>query len=228
MSRRETLHRLQQAAPAVLPSMLLCDFGDLRSEVDRLHRAGVKALHLDVMDGHFVSNLTYGLPLVEAFRRLTTLPLDVHLMVANPEEYLDRYVKAGADSLTIHIEAVPEPRDALRRIRDLDALAGLAFNPTTPLEAIEPFREECDILLVMSVQPGFGGQKFESVALDKLRALRKVVSAEQLLEIDGGVGDQTIAQCADAGADLFVVGSAIFRAGDYAASIERLNRLIAR
>jgi ribulose-phosphate 3-epimerase len=228
MPRRQTLDQLHAAAPAVLPSMLLCDFGDLRREVDRLHAAGVKALHLDVMDGHFVPNLTYGPPLVEAFRKLTELPLDVHLMIDNPTQFLEEYAKAGADSMTIHIEAVPDPQEVLGHIRRLDRLAGLALNPSTPLSAIEPFLDLCDIVLVMSVQPGFGGQKFERVALEKLQTLRGRVRAAQLLEVDGGVNDKTIAECRAAGADLFVVGSAIFRSKDYGESLSRLNGLVQR
>ncbi len=226
MPRSETLAKLRDAVPAVLPSMLLCDFADLRQEVERLHAAHVQALHLDVMDGHFVANLSYGLPLVEAFRRLTELPLDVHLMIDNPRQFVEQYARAGADTLTIHIEAVQEPRDVLRQIRDLGLAAGLALNPHTPLAAIEDFLEECDIVLVMSVNAGFGGQKFERVALEKLNELRGKVNHQQLLEVDGGVNDKTIADCAKAGAHLFVVGSAIFRTQDYGQSLRRLNSFI--
>ncbi len=225
MTRRETIDRLRDAAPAVLPSLLLCDFANLQDEMARLEDAGVRALHLDVMDGHFVPNLTYGLPLVETFRRLTDLPLDVHLMISNPEEFVERYADAGADALTIHIEAVPQPQNALRRIRELDVAAGLAINPGTPLSAIEDCIELCDLLLVMSVEPGFGGQQFQSVALQKLRELRRRVDGDQLLEIDGGVNETTISDCAEAGAQLFVVGSGIFRAEDYAQSLQRLESL---
>jgi len=225
MTRRETIGRLRDAAPAVLPSLLLCDFANLRDEMARLEDAGVRALHLDVMDGHFVPNLTYGLPLVETFRRLSDLPLDVHLMISNPEEFVERYADAGADALTIHIEAVPRPQNVLRRIRELDVAAGLAINPGTPLSAIEDCIELCDMLLVMSVEPGFGGQEFQPVALQKLRELRRRINGDQLLEIDGGVNDATISDCAEAGAQLFVVGSAIFRGKDYAQSLRRLESL---
>ena len=225
MTRRETIDRLRNAAPAVLPSLLLCDFANLRDEMARLEGAGARALHLDVMDGHFVPNLTYGLPLVETFRRLTDLPLDVHLMISNPEKFVERYADAGADALTIHIEAVPRPQNALRRIRELDVAAGLAINPGTPLSSIEDCVELCDLLLVMSVEPGFGGQQFQPVALQKLRELRRRINGDQLLEIDGGVNDATINDCAEAGAQLFVVGSGIFRAEDYAQSLRRLESL---
>jgi len=225
MTRRETIDRLRHAAPAVLPSLLLCDFANLRDETVRLEDAGAGALHLDVMDGHFVPNLTYGLPLVETFRRLSDLPLDVHLMISNPEEFVERYADAGADALTIHIEAVPQPQNVLRRMRELDVVAGLAINPGTPLSAIEDCIELCDLLLVMSVEPGFGGQQFQPVALEKLRELRRRIHGNQLLEIDGGVNDATISDCAEAGAQLFVVGSAIFGAEDYTQSVRRLKSL---
>jgi ribulose-phosphate 3-epimerase len=205
--------------------MLLCDFGNLAQEVQRLKDAGAPALHLDVMDGHFVPNLTYGLSLVEAFRQLTDLPLDVHLMISNPEAYLERYVQAGADSLTIHIEAVPQPAPLLQHIRSLGAGAGIALNPHTPLEKLEPALKHCDLVLVMSVEPGFGGQAFEAVALEKLERLRQRLPAEVLLEVDGGVNETTIASCARAGARLFVTGSAIFKQADYKESIQRLSRL---
>ncbi len=159
------------SAPTVLPSLLLCDFGHLADEIARLEAAGARALHLDVMDGHFVPNLSYGLPMVETVRRLTSLPVETHLMISNPGEYVDRYIDAGADAVIVHVEAAADPRPVLERIREHGARAGLAINPPTPLAAIEPALSACDQVLVMSVMPGFGGQTFEAVALDKLRAL---------------------------------------------------------
>jgi ribulose-phosphate 3-epimerase len=205
--------------------MLLCDFGNLQRDVARLADAGAPGLHLDVMDGHFVPNLTYGLTLVETFRRLTDLPLDVHLMISNPEAYVERYVEAGADWLTVLIEAVPQPGPLLERIRHAGVGAGIALNPHTPLETIEPALEACNLVLVMSVEPGFGGQAFEPVALEKLKKLRDRLPSEVLLEVDGGVNETTITACAEAGAQLFVTGSAIFKQADYADSIQRLSRL---
>ncbi|HEX4131161.1 MAG TPA: ribulose-phosphate 3-epimerase [Pirellulales bacterium] len=225
MQSTSQLARLRAAVPAVLPSLLMCDFGRLEEEVRKLEAAGVPGLHLDVMDGHFVPNLTYGLPLVETFRRLTRLPIDVHLMISNPGDYVERYAKAGADSMTIHVEAVADPRPVLEKIRRTGAGAGLALNPPTPLSAIEPSLELCDLVLVMSVMPGFGGQKFDPVALEKLAALRSKVGADVLLEIDGGVKASNIGACTGAGAQLLVVGSAIFEADDYAASARRLTEL---
>jgi ribulose-phosphate 3-epimerase len=197
----------------------------LEREVRGVEEAGVAALHLDVMDGHFVPNLSYGLPLVEAIRRLTDLPLDVHLMISNPAAYIERYSAAGANLLTIHVEAVPDPRPVLEQIQTAGCLAGLALNPPTPLERIEPFLSHCDLVLVMSVMPGFGGQTFQAVALDKLTQLRQRVDSQVLLEIDGGVADETIGPCSEAGADLFVVGSAIFRHSHYKTRIEELTQL---
>jgi ribulose-phosphate 3-epimerase len=216
---------LAAAAPVVLPSLLLCDFGNFASEIRKLEEAGVKALHLDVMDGHFVPNLTYGPCIVETCRRSTDLPLDCHLMISEPERYIEDFCKAGASSMTIHIEAVPEPRPLLERIRSLGAMAGLALNPGTPLEAITEVLDACDLVLVMSVQPGFGGQKFQPIALEKLRKLRDMAPPGVLLEVDGGVNHSTIKSCAEAGARMFVVGSAIFGKPDYAASVHELDQL---
>jgi len=225
MSRRSQLERLRATAPSVLPSMLLCDFGNLEREVRRLEEAGVPGLHLDVMDGHFVRNLTYGLPLVEAFRRLTSLPLDVHLMISNPADYVKSFHEAGADVITIHAEAVERPREVLEQIREGGAAAGLAINPPTSLESIDDALAACDLVLVMSVMPGFGGQKFDAVALDKLRALRRKVDPSVVLEIDGGVNDATIGSCVDAGAELLVVGSAILGHPDYTGRVASLRSL---
>ena len=194
--------------------MLMCDFGHLAKEVEAVEAAGAQALHLDVMDGHFVPNMTYGLTLVEAMRKLTTLPLDVHLMISNPEEYVERYVEAGSDIVTIHAEAHPEPVKVLEKIRQAGAAAGLAINPPTPVERAEECLEACDLVLVMSVMPGFGGQAFDPVALEKLQHLRSKAGPEVILEVDGGVNDETIAACAEAGANWFVAGSAIFGSGD--------------
>lgn len=225
MSRRSHLNALRLETPGVVPSLLMCDFGCLRQEVERLEAAGVRALHLDVMDGHFVPNLSYGLPIVESLRRMTRLPLDVHLMISNPGEYLERYFEAGADVLTIHAEAVEQPRPLLERIAKLGAGAGLAINPATPVDAIQGCLDVCDLVLVMSVMPGFGGQSFDPVALDKLRRLRALMRPEVLLEVDGGINEATIGQCARAGAQLLVVGSAIFGTSDYSATVARLTRL---
>ena len=216
---------LRLAAPVVLPSLLLCDFRNLSEEVRRLEEAGVRALHLDVMDGHFVPNLTYGMPLVKAFRGLTSLPLDVHLMIAQPARYLRQFVEAGADILTVHVEAVEDARATLEEIRSLGVAAGIALNPGTPLESIRPALDLADYVLVMSVDAGFGGQKFNEVALEKLQKVREWIGPEVLLVVDGGVNETTIARCAAAGAHAFVVGSAIFCRPDYRAAVGSLTEL---
>jgi ribulose-phosphate 3-epimerase len=221
--RRSRQEAWSQQLPAILPSLLLCDFGQLDREVERLEEAGAKGLHLDVMDGHFVPNLTYGLPIVEAIRRRTQLQLDVHLMISRPEQLASRFVEAGADLVTFHIEATEHPPELLEQLRRLGVLAGLAINPNTPLDALLPHLPLCDLVLVMSVQAGFGGQAFEPVALDRLTQLRRHGRSDLKLEVDGGVNLDTIHSCAAAGADLLVVGSAIFRHADYSAAIGQLK-----
>lgn len=221
--RDQLIARLRAASPAVLPSMLLCDFGNFAREIEQVAAAGAEAIHLDVMDGHFVPNFTYGMTIVETARRLTELPLDVHLMIDNPARYVDDFRRAGADIMTIHAEAVDDPRPLLDKIRSLGALAGLAINPPTTLESIESCLSHCDLILVMSVMPGFGGQKFDQVALDKLRELRGRSDVSALLEIDGGINVQTAPVATAAGAELLVAGSAIFRAGPYASAIRSLR-----
>ncbi|MDX1943871.1 MAG: ribulose-phosphate 3-epimerase [Pirellulaceae bacterium] len=213
---------MSQAAPVVLPSLLLCDFGNLEREIRRLEDAGVRALHLDVMDGQFVPNMTYGMPIVEACRRLTKLPLDVHIMIANPARYVRQFMAAGADNLTFHIEATAEPRPVIEQIHSLGGTAGIALNPATPLSAIDGCLDLVDVVLVMSVPAGFGGQKFHEVAIEKLQQLRRVVRPEVILEGDGGINEQTIARCHAAGCQFFVVGSAIFGRPDYATAVQGL------
>ncbi|MEX0793037.1 MAG: ribulose-phosphate 3-epimerase [Pirellulaceae bacterium] len=226
MAGRQQWARLKESAPNILPSMLLCDFGNLAHEMDQLTEAGVPAIHLDVMDGQFVPNLTYGMPIVAGLRKLTDLPLDVHLMIENPGRYVRQFYEAGADLITIHQEATGESTgEVLAQIRDLGAGAGIAINPDTPLSAIEPYFETVDLVLIMSVNAGFGGQSFNPIALEKLQAVRQAVGPEVLLEVDGGVNHQTIASCVSAGADLLVVGSAIFGQPDYGQAVADLNRL---
>ena len=222
MSRSEKLATLRARCPQILPSLLQCDFGDLRSEIARLDRAGVQGLHLDVMDGLFVPNLSYGLPIVEALRGLTDLPLDTHLMIDRPERYARQFFDAGADIITIHVEATDQPASVLRSIRELGAAAGLAFNPSTPVERIEPLLPDCDLVLVMSVDAGFGGQKLNPEALGKLARLKAMDDYDFALEVDGGVNNDTIKSCVGAGAELLVVGSAIFGKDDYQAAVQGL------
>lgn len=215
MSRRTTFQELHDGSAVIAPSMLKCDFGNLHREVELLEAAGSRVLHLDVMDGHFVPNLSYGPVVIERLRQLTELPFDAHLMISEPERYLDDYLKAGCDAITIHIEAVPEPRALLERIREAGSAAGLALNPGTPVEAIAPVLDVCDLVLVMSVEPGFGGQKFMPSALEKLQTLKSLISPETILSVDGGIDPETIGATAAAGANFFVAGSSIFDKRDY-------------
>jgi ribulose-phosphate 3-epimerase len=227
MSPRRRFENLRQKPPVIVPSLLLCDFGNLAAEVKAVEAAGARALHLDVMDGNFVPNITYGMTIVEAVRRVTDLPLDVHLMIARPAEFVDAFIDAGADIVTIHAEAIDDPRPVLEQIRARGAAASLAINPPTPLETIAAALPLCDMVLCMSVMPGFGAQTFEPVALEKLRALSSQQGDRLLLEVDGGVNAHTLAPCTAAGAQMLVVGSAIFRRKDatYAESIAELTRL---
>ena len=227
MNRDRLRAKWAARAPLIAPSMLKCDFGNLRREVELLESAGVELLHLDVMDGHFVPNLTYGPVVIERLRQITPLALDAHLMISEPERYLDDFLQAGCDAITFHIEAVPEPVSLLRRIRSSEAVAGISLNPGTPVSAIERALPECDLVLVMSVEPGFGGQEFQPAAIEKVRQLHELVSDQTLIAIDGGIGPETIPSCAAAGVNIYVVGSAIFDSSDYKTAIDQMHSLAA-
>lgn len=205
--------------------MLKCDFADLVGELSRLDDAGADVIHWDVMDGHFVPNLSYGPMLIHAARKRSERFFDAHLMISDPEKYLDEYLQAGCDAITIHIEAVPNPVPALARIREAGRVAGLALNPGTPVSAIEPFLAACDLVLVMSVQPGFGGQKFMPEVLPKLQRLKEIVSPKTVLSIDGGIAVPTISAASAAGARLFVAGSSVFDAEEYGPAIAEMAHL---
>ena len=222
---------LAARGPVVLPALLLCDFGHLAREVERLEAAGATALHLDVMDGRFVPQLTYGQVVVEAVRRAAKVPLEVHLMIEEPERSLAEYPKLGADIVTVHVEGLADPRRALETISGLGARAHLAISPQTPVERIEPFLDACDGVLVMSVEPGFGGQRFNPVALDKLArlaALRSARGGSFRLGVDGGISTETIGPVAAAGAELIVAGSAVIRSQNYAHAITELETIARR
>jgi len=223
------LDTLRHSKPVVLPSMLLCDFGKLAREVELLEEAGVEALHLDVMDGVFVPNISYGMPIVEAVRKVTQLPIDVHLMIRSPGKYAKAFVEAGADLITFHVETINRPEDVelLETIRGMGVAAGLAINPSTPMDALLPHVNHCDLVLVMSVEAGFGGQTFNPVALERLQLLRTQFGSDLLLEVDGGVNVATAGACVASGADLLVVGSAIFKQHDYCQAMAHLYQSFA-
>ncbi|MEZ6129272.1 MAG: ribulose-phosphate 3-epimerase [Planctomycetaceae bacterium] len=215
LTRDAMLEHLRHHRPVIAPSMLKCDFGDLYHEAQRLDSARLPLYHLDVMDGHFVPNLSYGPMVIERLRELTGTPFDAHLMISDPARYLDEYIKAGCEAITFHLEAVPEPTKLLREIRRQDVVCGLAINPDTAIEEAEPFLQDCDLLLVMSVHPGFGGQAFMPEVLPKIQRARELAGERLLISVDGGVAAATIGLCAAAGADIFVAGSSIFDHDDY-------------
>ncbi|HEU4629693.1 MAG TPA: ribulose-phosphate 3-epimerase [Gemmatimonadaceae bacterium] len=210
----------------IAPSILSADFARLADEIAMCEAAGADWIHVDVMDGRFVPNLTFGAKVIETVRRVTALPIDVHLMVVEPEHYFDDFAAAGASGLTIHTEVSPHLHRQLGRIRELGCRAGAVINPATPLDAVREVAADLDLLLIMSVNPGFGGQRFIPQSVDKIRRARQLLLAEgsrALLEVDGGIARDTIAACWRAGADTFVAGSAIFSAADPAAEIRALR-----
>ncbi len=199
----------------IAPSILSSDFAHLADEIAAIEQAGADMVHVDVMDGHFVPNLTIGPPIVEAIRKVTKLPLDVHLMMTNPDDFIGEFAEAGADYLTVHVEACPHLHRTVQSIKEKGLKAGVTLNPATPLASVEVILPDADLLLIMSVNPGFGGQRFIPGVLDKIRRARAMIRQTGrtiLLEVDGGVKPDNAGAIVNAGADILVAGSAIFEA----------------
>lgn len=212
------------------PSILSADFGHLASQVKTVERAGANLIHVDVMDGHFVPNITIGPLVVKALRPVTQLPLDVHLMIENPERFIADFAKAGADYITVHVEACTHLHRVLQQIKEMNIKAGVSLNPHTPLSTIEHVLDQLDLILIMSVNPGFGGQKFIPESLKKLTQTRDLIEKNGFqnieIEVDGGVSLENIKEITDAGADILVAGSAIFASGDPAKTTKEMLNIL--
>jgi len=213
----------------IAPSILSADFSKLGDEIRSVEDAGADWIHVDVMDGHFVPNITIGPLIVEAARRVTSLPLDVHLMIENPDRYIVDFAKAGADLISVQVEACIHLNRTIQMIKEMDLRAGAVLNPSTPLSSVEWIIEDVDFIMIMSVNPGFGGQRFISNSLAKVAELRKIIEKRDLstlIEVDGGISEKTIKQVSDAGANVFVAGSAIFKSSDYKKTIAAFRDLM--
>jgi len=212
--------------PLISPSILSADFARLADAVQQVEAAGADWIHVDVMDGHFVPNLTVGPPMVEALRKVTTLPLDVHLMMTNPDEFIPEFAKAGADILTVHVETCPHLHRTVQCIKEQNVKAGVSLNPATSIATLDHILGDVDLVLVMSVNPGFGGQKFIDGTLDKIRQIRSMITASKgppYLEVDGGITVHNVASVLKAGANVLVAGSTIFGSSNMPDTIRQLR-----
>lgn len=209
----------------IAPSILAANFAKLGEEVKEVEQAGAKLIHIDVMDGHFVPNISFGSIVLDAIRPLTDLPLDVHLMIENPDQYIEQFAKAGADYITVHVEACRHLHRTIQLIRSYGVKPGVVLNPHTPIESIQHVLEDIDMVLFMTVNPGFGGQKFIHSVVPKIEALSTIIKERGLnidIEIDGGITAETIVPCAKAGATIFVAGSAIYSKEDRTAALQEI------
>lgn len=216
------------ASKIIAPSMLASDFANLQRDTEMVNNSEADWFHIDVMDGHFVPNISYGMPVIEAIKKHAKKPLDVHLMIEKPERYIEEFAKVGADIITVHYESTVHLHRTLRQIKDAGCKAGVVLNITTPLVVLEDILPECYMVLLMSINPGFGGQKFEDITYKRIKKLREMINEQGLdtrIEVDGGVTDKNIKQLVDAGADAFVAGSHVFKSDNPTETIKTLKNL---
>jgi ribulose-phosphate 3-epimerase len=213
----------------VAPSVLAADFANLQRDIEMINNSEADWFHIDVMDGHFVPNISYGMPVIQAIKKYATKPLDVHLMIEKPERYIEEFAKIGADIITVHYESTVHLHRTLRQIKAAGCKAGVVLNLTTPVSVLEDILSECYMVLIMSINPGFGGQKFEAITYQKVRKLRQMIDdqgLDTLIEIDGGVTDQNAKQLVEAGANVLVAGSYVFNAADPVQTIRELKKTL--